>query len=384
MKNNHLNKLLSKLNNTLLGRFLPIGFKDRVYIILNRESDRTKLTNHVINPTETELQILREGNSSDIRECRPCHFKQLYVRSNGEVYPCCRVWPRKEMMIGHITDDNLIDKIMNYDPANCSCKKYIIRKSNKNDAMKYFNINLELSLACQAKCAMCCVDAPGWSGVYNYYNDVELLIENIGEIDKLVFQGGEILVQSESISFIEKLKSRMPPNTQFSVITNGNINIENIDKIEKIFDRMMISIVGFQAETYKKIMGIELDKTIEFAENIARRGKIELVLKYLLTPINYHEQNIFLHWAFKQTPKEIVICDATWRQYINENVEDRYWDKIIARTVDSVVKEILSCDVDRLRKNNTILSIENLEHYNIDSEFIARNKLIGIIKEYDT
>lgn len=370
--------ILSRLNGTIIGRLVPKKVKDIIFKIITVATANTG-----IEQTET-ITINSAKNVQISNILRPCHYKQLFIKSNGEVYPCCRVWSRKELMIGHVTDVNLFEKILKFDPPQCTCKRYTLIKSTDHEVPQYFNLNIEFSLACQAKCAMCCVNAPDWSGSYDYYSNIEKLIFKMGTIDKVVSQGGEVLIQRNTLDFIKKLKNKHLPAAEFSVITNGNIDLKNIEEVEAIFDRMMISMVGFQPETYKKIMGIEINKTIEFAETIIKRRNIKLTLKYLTTPINYHEQNLFLNWALSLTPDEIVVCDAQWKSYIKENTDDEYWEKIAKRTVDSVIKELQKCNIIELKAKKTIVNIENLESYGITPNFLKDNNLCGLIKEYDT
>lgn len=315
---------------------------------------------------------------------RPCHYYQLFIKSDGNIYPCCRVWNRDDMLIGNIVDHDIFTKIIYFKPSKCQCNKYIIRHNLAGDIPKYFNLNVELSLLCQARCAMCCVNAPGWKGTYDLYDNIENLILRLSPIDKLVFQGGEVLVQSQSLDFIRKLKKLSGNKSELSIITNGNAGEQVAIDISNIVDRVMISFVGFQDETYRKIMGIDLGKTISFVERLKSIGKVKLILKYLTTPINYHEQNLFLRWAINMLPNEIVICDANWKAYINSDTNDKYWQKIIDRTTKSVIDELCNVNNELIRRSGTVVYIENLKDYKIDSEFIAQNNLAGILKEYDT
>lgn len=354
--NSTLKNFLIRINNSKLGKFIPNRIK---YFFLH-------LTYHRNKPP------------------RPCHYSELFIKSDGNIYPCCRVWGRKEMMIGHIRDKDIYQKILHFDPPSCSCKKYAIRKVTKEDTFNCDLLNIELSLACQAKCTMCSVNAPDWTGKYDYYKDIEYLLNRIGIPSYIAVQGGEILIQHKSLDFLEKLRHNILKHNTLHIITNGNFDIESIDRFTTIFNSFTISIVGFQVETYKKIMGLELDKTIKFAEALTKLGYLDICLKYLTTPLNFHEQNLFLKWALELAPRRVIICDASFRSYINDNTHDNYWEKIISRTVTDVIHVLVNCDLNKLRNNSTTIFIENLDLYNINQEFLDNNGLKGIIKEYDT
>ena len=315
---------------------------------------------------------------------RACHCNELFIKSIGDVFPCCRVWYRSDMKIGHVTDKNIIDKITDFIPPNCSCNKFTIKAKTISDPLDYTLLNLELSLACQATCAMCCVNAPEWCGTYDLYNDIKNMIKKMGKIDTIISQGGEVLAQKESLNFLSSIKKMLPVETRFGVISNANFDVARITEVEELFDNIDISIVGFQPETYSKIMGLKLDKTIRFAEELITRGNIHVSLKFLITPLTFHEQAAFLKWALKLAPNSIVIYDSRFSMYINKNTADNFWDKIISRTIVDVKNELRGCDISKLRVKGTRIYIHDLPLYRIDSDFIAEAGLAGIIKENDT
>jgi MoaA/NifB/PqqE/SkfB family radical SAM enzyme len=311
------------------------------------------------------------------RPKRPCHYKELFVQSTGDVYPCCRVWNRKDLRIGHITDVDIVNKIKAFNPRTCFCNKYSIRRAKASDIQKYEYLNLELSLACQAKCAQCSVGAPDWHGNYNYYDNIENLILNLGAIEKVGFQGGEILIQKKSIQFVENLRKKHLKNTRFHLITNGNTDAVSVERIERLFNSVTISIVGFQKETYRKIMGLDIDKTISLAETLIKRDVVEVSLKYLITPSNIHETNLFLNWALRQAPStSIQIVEmGLYDNYINTKTSDEYWKKILERTTKDMHFELANADISKLRKNGTKIIVANMGKYQITGEFIKDNGL---------
>lgn len=305
-------------------------------------------------------------SKSDTYHDRPCHRKGLFVRSNGEIYPCCEVWSRKNLKIGHITDEDILDKIENYDKS-CSCYNYNLIPGTKQDN-SCEQLNIELSYKCQASCAMCCVDAPSFKGKYddNYYVLIRKLIDHLLPKEILI-QGGEILVQPKSIEWIEELKNDHP-QIKLSLVTNGN-NLNAYDVAEKLFNRFTISIVGFQPETYKCIMGLDINKTIEFSERMIKAGK-EVYLKYLLTPNNFHELPLFLDWAMKNNPAKISVADVYIPSYIEINAPYDYWKKLVERTrkrVAEVIRDNKDC------KSQLFISDNTNKFLNLNKDFLLAN-----------
>ena len=160
--------------------------------------------NYKVINSKTQNKTLNIQENSAHCTKRPCHYHQLFIRSNGDILPCCLIWMREDMIIGHVTDFNIIEKLKNFN-AECICPEYHFIKANENDKINISSINLELSLACQAKCVMCCVDSPSFRGVYNYYKDLENII-NLLKPKHILVQGGEVLVQKKSIEFISRIK----------------------------------------------------------------------------------------------------------------------------------------------------------------------------------
>ena len=110
---------------------------------------------------------LKKRFTTDGKSAQPraCHLNSLFVTYTGDVYPCCEVWSKKNMKIGNIKDNNFEAKIAEFN-SSCKCERYIY-KAGKGEKPNYDSINIEFGLACQAKCAMCCVDAPDCKEEYD-------------------------------------------------------------------------------------------------------------------------------------------------------------------------------------------------------------------------
>lgn len=189
------------------------------------------------------------------RQMRPCHLHELFINHEGNIYPCCITWGRPDMLIGHLADINIEEKILKYNQR-CSCEQYHLRKANKNEPINIGLLNIEFSLACQGQCAMCCVDAPSWKGKYDYY-DALTAIFNLLSPRQLVVQGGEVLIQKKTMAWLETIKNKSP-ETSIGLVTNGNVSLAIVPAVESIFDSVAISMVGFQPETYNRIMGMDV------------------------------------------------------------------------------------------------------------------------------
>lgn len=301
---------------------------------------------------------------------RACHYTELFVNSSGEVYPCCLSWGRKSMRIGHLDDPDLSVKIAGFGGI-CSCERFRLRKGKVAGHHRYLLLNLELSLLCQAQCAMCCVNAPGWRGEYDYYRQLEAMIDQLLPAEILV-QGGEVLVQKPSIDWLSKVKNKHP-GMKISLVTNGNVNDQITAAVGDLFSRVTISFVGFQAETYRKVMGLDIENSQRYAEQVMKNAGADVYLKYLLTPINVHETALFLKWAIDKAPKRIAISDASTHKYI-KNTDDRYWQKIYERTGGDV-RSIICKSIDIIKSNGIIFSIDQGSRaiLGIDDEFIDAN-----------
>jgi len=311
---------------------------------------------------------------------KPCHLKGLFIRENGDLFPCCRSAFSDEMIIGNLNDKNLFKKLIDFNKT-CSCSGINLVQGTKDD-IDYDMFNLELSYLCQATCSMCCVDAPNHPTPYNetFYSKIENLIKELKPKNILV-QGGEILVQEDSMRWLESLKTNYPKLT-ISIITNGNY-IKALDKVKKTFDSVCVSIVGFQSETYKNIMGLDIEKTKSFCENIAKCTEINhLALKYLLTPTNVQDLPLFIDWAMSINPNNIIIQDSCLEQYIILNTNDKYWEKTFLRTkkeFTKVIKKRIAQEESSDYKFKIEFYNNSLHYFELDDEYIKSNKFETIV-----
>ncbi len=304
----------------------------------------------------------------------PCHFDSLFIKHNGDVFPCCAVWGNPRWRIGSLHDKEIIQKIINFDGDGCRCFWKANRRAYEGELPLIKHLHLELSLKCQAKCAMCCVNAPDWNGDYDFYEELTALVDLLRP-KYISVQGGEILVQPRSISWLEKVKS-MHQDTVLRLVTNGGAPTgKNLDTIERLFKLVSISFVGFQPETYKTIMGLDVSYTRDLARRIDKT-KVILRLKFLVTPLNLHEAAAFFSWAVTICPSAIVFHDSGFHNYVQLDTEDNFWSKIQSRAAKALQRAIIS-NVSNLIASGTKLHLqENVrKFYDISPEFISENNL---------
>jgi len=336
-----------------------------------------------------QYELLRDGyihrkrlqrKREEYEKCRlperACHLHGLFIRHDGGVYPCCLIWNDPDMRIGHINDPDIYEKIAVFQEQ-CYCKNYKLRKTFPGEKASYELLNIEVSLACQGKCVMCCVGAPDWHGEYNYYDEVTRILERC-KPERIVIQGGEVLIQKKTLEWLHKTRKRF--STEFSLVTNGNAGMEMIDVVEDLFDEVCVSIVGFEPETYRKTMGMEMSATIRFCEELAKRGKVRVYPKYLMTPTGIHESDLFLNWAISTGFKTVFLAEADIISYLNMETPDQFWQKIIDRTGQDV-RAMLIKNRNKMMEKRVVIDCESAVTglFGITDEFIAKNGLEGIV-----
>lgn len=387
----------SKYNYKLYGKFVkPIEsiLTDKPdHIIISSYSYQEEICNFLIDELNYRGKIVKlydkndtepfyinsmnqlDGESNSLE--RVCHYDELFINHKGDIYPCCNTWSRDEMNIGNIKDHDIFDKIERF-YERCYCTNFKLIKGSKQDKIDISLLNIELSLLCQAKCAMCCVNAPEWKDEYNLYDDLTSFINRVNP-QNIIVQGGEVLVQKESIEWLKKLKETKP-DIKLSIITNGNLPLNMIDTVEELFSSAWISINGFQEETYKRIMKLDFNNMIKFSQKLINNGKVNVTLKYLISPLNIHEVSLFLNWAIKLNPNGICIDDASTNIYINKDTFDKYWNKIIHRTSNEVKKIILNNKEFLINNKKKILFLPEVKRmFNLNIDFINKYELNKIM-----
>jgi Radical SAM superfamily len=302
-----------------------------------------------------------------------CHLKGLFVRHDGIAFPCCRVGYVEDFAIGHIEDPMFFELLQQYQRY-CVCGGRRLRKALTGEKSDFAVLNIEVSLACQGKCAMCCVEAPDWQGKYDLYQALSILVEKLAPREIYV-QGGEVLIQRKSLDWLAGIREKHC-DIKIILITNGNVEPEMLDEVERLFARVMISFPGFQEATYRSITSMDVRRTIAFAEALFERGKVPVYPKYLITPLNVHETSLFLDWALRFSPEQIDIAESDVYQYIRLDTLHAYWSRIIARAAKDV-QSLLIDNANRLQQGNTRISCDSrsMSLLGLDKEFLRNNGL---------
>lgn len=317
-------------------------------------------------------RIKKPGNLTK----RACHIHELFIRHNGDVYPCCRVWDNPKLRIGNINDGDLQQKIRVFSSP-CSCGEFELVSSDITEQQEYQLLNIEVSLSCQGKCAMCCVGAPDWRGSYDYYEALSDLIKTCRPKEILV-QGGEVLIQKKTMDWISLIRKEKP-DMGISLVTNGNVPADMAEQVSDLFNRITISFPGFSPDTYQIVTGMDVKRSRQFAEKISERG-IDVYLKFLLTPVNIHESAAFLDWAATLHPQQIQFANSGIHSYINNDTNDSFWEKILARSAEKF-RDSLKKNKEKLESGSTrvVFFEDTLRMFGITQDFTDSNQLGGII-----
>lgn len=305
---------------------------------------------------------------------RPCHYTGLFLKYNGDVFPCCLVRDQPHMVIGNLDDPNLSEKIRSFGPP-CSCEQFVLRHARRDELPCYQDFNIEFALTCQGHCAMCCVGSPGWKGTYYHYDALTALFERFGPAT-LSVQGGEVLVQDRSLAWLCSAKQRRP-NVRIGLITNGNVPLHQLEQVEALFHDVWISVVGFQPGTYRAIMGLDFGRMQSFAEALIRGGKVKVTLKYLVTASNVHEAGLFLQWAIELGPTQCAFQTSGLDAYVNPHAPNDYWRHIYRFAATHVKDVIERHKTDIGAKGIKILfDTECRRLFEVDDSFVQRHATI--------
>jgi MoaA/NifB/PqqE/SkfB family radical SAM enzyme len=304
---------------------------------------------------------------------RACHLYRLAVDSNGDVYPCCIVYRSPYHKIGSLGDPDLAEAIEQYDRT-CSCDVRLRKKNAQDPTGEERCLNLELSLVCQAECAMCCVGAPDWKGKYDRYAELTQLVRS-QKPDSIVVQGGEVLIQPRSLDWLRQIKREFP-QTRLQVVTNGNLDVAMVPALAGLFDAYVISFVGFQPATYRAIMGLDIDKTLAFTRALIEQRQSEVTLKFLITALTLHEIAPFLAAAVELRPNKLLVAESNVASYVVTNTPDRFWRKIVARSA-AAVRRALCSSKQTLDRHDMKVCFESAAArlLDLDARFLEENGL---------
>lgn len=308
-----------------------------------------------------------------------CVEQGMYLRYNGDIFPCCRSCWNSDLKIGNILEADISDKIKKFDKP-CQCTKYRLKSTKEKIELVIQRLHIEFSLSCQGNCLPCCVLAP-WtreSKQYCYFQAVENFIKDFS-VKKLLVQGGEIFVQKDTVMFLEGLKSRIE-GLSIAIITNGNFDLSRSKSFQMLFDEAHFSFMGFQPDTYQLIMGLQRQKTMDFIDSVRKSFHGRMKIKFITLPSNIHEICSFVQYGL-DIEADLCISSGNIFQYINqENTWDSYWFKLIERS-KSQFRDLLIEKKDEIKEKNIHIEIlaELKIVYGIDHSFLVDNELLNDI-----
>jgi pyruvate-formate lyase-activating enzyme len=285
---------------------------------------------------------------------RPCHLEDMFINHTGDIYPCCRTSGDASKRIGRLGDPDLLERLQHFDIRPCQCEPWafnsIFRPARSGEIPRIRTLNLELSLFCNSRCAMCCVHAPEYTEVfkkpdYSQYPQILDLAERLRP-ESIYLQGGELLVQDRFGELCAGLRQRSP-GSSLALITNGNVPDRQADWAVAAFDTLVVSLYGHSPQTYKTVTGLDVARARKFCERVAAIAPQKLTLKYLATPVSFHEAPLFLDWAQGLRPRGVQIIDADSQGYVRycrpqagpgfdpcrNALHDLYWERIFTRSL---------------------------------------------------
>lgn len=281
-----------------------------------------------------------------------CASNNLYIDDSGAIYPCPRMIDREPIAL--IWENDCVDKLRNYDPGFCSCKRGFAVRSR--EPLSIQNISIEFGGACPGRCVYCYELTKRPQRAHYPFHQLKRFLESV-EFRGITVAGGEVMIQPETLSFVEQLKDLFP-QVSFGLKTNGHS--ENPEIANSLFDNILVSINAFSDSALRLIMGdhVRLDTIVSFCEAIAAESPDKLSLKFLLTPMSLGDLSRFLLWAVKLNPAEISVTKAmvfgdesnrcrTGSSFYGLN--RAYWDDIIARAAKDASEALRQADEKNTR-----------------------------------
>ena len=301
---------------------------------------------------------------------RVCSQEEIFISSNGDVYPCCMRWGREGFRIGNVNDEDIVSKVLSfYAPCRCHIANFV-PPSEEVFVPLGFTITAELSLFCQAECVFCCVRSPEFLGsaTCNYLDALEALICELN-CDYLILQGGEVLAQRQSLEWVRKVRERYP-FIHIHLVTNGCFPVSMVSLVSAVLSSVIVSFAGFSELSYKTVMGLDLSKTLNFVSHLNDESGVDVGMVFVVGPSNIHELPLFLEWGLSHDIRRIgfskmIIGSATI------DMQSEYWREIVSR----VRAEI--CAVLERRKScldGVVVCPHNLDEFGlIDYNYLISN-----------
>lgn len=149
---------------------------------------------------------------------------------------------------------------------------------------------------CPLRCA-CCHNPDTWEiGVGNTYtpeeiaNKAERYKEYFGKNGGITVSGGEPLLQAEFITELFKICHEKGINT--CIDTSGCILNDSVKELLSFTDHILLDIKYTNDEMYKKYVGSDYQKTLEFLEYVNKKGIPTWIRQVIIPTLNDNEENI--------------------------------------------------------------------------------------------
>ena len=312
--------------------------------------------------------------------------RYFYIDRHGNIFPSCRTYIDKP--ITSLKDSEAFQKVQAF-----IWKLEKMRSGGFGSIEDYsFDlITVELSGSCHASCIYC-FQRDGVSQNYRYYSELLRFLSK-AKTKELFFSGGEILDQPASMTAIRRYCSENNTLPWMHLKTNGNADEEKIGFVEECFDSVMVSFNGFGNQTTSLIMNVgNVDKTIRFCEGIADRGKCNLCVKYLISPISIAGIGDFIRWAATVNPFSIVLqvafeydfsADGTTerRDPLLAGLNDSYWKELFARAAKQIESSLEASFMSRrLDSSQLFADREFLDYFPLSPRYSRLFDTSGIYR----
>ena len=231
-----------------------------------------------------------------------------------------------------------------------------------------------LTNRCNLRCIMC--NPHNKENIYYELSNenCEELLNIIPYLDRLILQGGEVLLYG---NFYKIIKKASEYNICVEIVTNGLLLNEKILNILTNMNSVLtISIDGFNKKTYEKIrVGGNFDKLIYNLKILSKikkekSNKMMLRLQMVVMKSNYKHINMALSFAKKYCFDEISLIPIRSGVALSkECIFDLSYDKKIMEFI-----EINRNKVEKKADKLNIKLIDKLPNIS-DSKCIVRNKI---------
>ncbi len=165
---------------------------------------------------------------------------------------------------------------------------------------------------CNLRCG-CCHNPDTWSlsggSLYTadeIFEKAERFKEYFGKDGGITLSGGEPLLQSDFAFELFSLCKAHGVNTCLD--TSGSIINDSVKRLLTVTDRVLLDIKYTTEEDYKKYVGCDLKRVINFLSLLDEKGIATTVRQVIIPSLNDTENNIF---ALKDILKQYSCIDKT-------------------------------------------------------------------------